>query len=154
RGTAREARAAFEQAIGIIPHLPDEKVTRELAIDLRFEVQGPLFLLDQMERVQAYAREARVLAETLGDRARLAQALSDLAEVGLTTGDLTGALKMARKAQDLADRVADPALQVNMRLSLGFMLHALGQHQQSVEAFEEAVSRIDATGGPIGLARV
>jgi predicted ATPase len=69
RGAAREARAVLEHAISLIPHLPDDVSSRALAIDLRLEVQGPLYLLAEVERAHGYLTEARALAESLRDPA-------------------------------------------------------------------------------------
>jgi hypothetical protein len=73
--------------------------------------------------------------------------------VNWTTGDLADAVAMARQAQDLADEVGDPALQVAVRVGLGTMLHALGQHQRSVDVLEEAARQIDRTSGRILVTR-
>ena len=66
RGAAREARAFLEQAIALLDPLPEQRSTRELAVDLRLEVQGPLTLLGEVERGLGYLHEAKALAESLG----------------------------------------------------------------------------------------
>jgi predicted ATPase len=52
-----EAVACFEHALVALRHLPENRDTRELAIDLRFDLRNGLFPLGEHERIfNTYAR--------------------------------------------------------------------------------------------------
>src|SRR5205823_13575130 len=71
RSAYREAVGSFEQALSVLPHLPETCDTRKQAIDLRLNLRLALYPLGALERIIAYLQEATGLAETLGDHHRL-----------------------------------------------------------------------------------
>ena len=70
----REAVGYFEQALSALAHLPQQRDTREQAIDLRFDLRNAFFALGEYERILDYLRDAATLAEALGDQRRLGRA--------------------------------------------------------------------------------
>src|SRR5262249_24086536 len=72
RSANREAVPWLEQALDALSHLPESAETRELAIDLRLDLQVPLNNLGEIERLLDYLHEAEPLAEALGDLRRTA----------------------------------------------------------------------------------
>jgi predicted ATPase len=73
RSAHREAVGYFEQALSVLPHLPEQRHLLEQAIDLRFALRLALRPLGDFGRILAYLREAEALAETLDDHRRLGQ---------------------------------------------------------------------------------
>ena len=73
RSAHREAVGSFEQALSALPHLPEQRDTREQAIDLRLALRTALRPLGDFGRILAYLREAEALAEALDDPRRLGQ---------------------------------------------------------------------------------
>ena len=73
RSAYREAVGYFEQALSALRHLPEERDTREQAIDLRLALRNALLPSDDFGRILAYLREAETLAAALDDPRRLAQ---------------------------------------------------------------------------------
>jgi predicted ATPase len=73
RSAHREAIGYFEQALSALPHLPDQRDTREHAIDLWLALRAALRPLSDLERSLAALRKAEALAVTLDDPRRLAQ---------------------------------------------------------------------------------
>src|SRR5262245_43741242 len=73
RSAYHEAVGSFEQALSALPHLPEQRVTREQAIDLRLALRSALLPLGDFRRVLAVLREAEAFAEALNDPRRLAQ---------------------------------------------------------------------------------
>src|SRR5262249_25255417 len=69
----REAVGYFEQALSALPHLPEQRDTREQAIDLRLALRSALRPLGDFERSLAALREAESLAAALDDPRRLGQ---------------------------------------------------------------------------------
>ena len=73
RSAHREAVGYFEQALSALPHLPEQRDTREQAIDLRLALRSALCRLATLGRILAYLREAEALAVALDDPRRLGQ---------------------------------------------------------------------------------
>ena len=73
RSAHREAVGYFEQALSALPHLPEQRDTREQAIDLRLALRSALRPSSDFGRILAYLREAEALAEALDDPRRLGQ---------------------------------------------------------------------------------
>jgi predicted ATPase len=73
RSAYGEAVGYFEQALRALSHLPDQRTTREQAIDLRLALRSALRPVGDMQRYLAILREAEALAEALDDPRRLGQ---------------------------------------------------------------------------------
>ena len=73
RSAYREAVGYFEQALSALPHLPEQRATREQAIDLRLALRSALWPSGDLGRILAYLREAEALAAALDDPRRLGQ---------------------------------------------------------------------------------
>src|SRR5262249_36526085 len=71
RSAYREAAGYFEQALGALVHLPEQRDTREQAIDLRLALRSALTPSGDLGRVLAYLREAETLGVALDDPRRL-----------------------------------------------------------------------------------
>ena len=71
RSAYREAVEYFEQALRVLQHLPEQRETREHAIDLRIILRSALIALGDTQRAMACLREAEALAATLDDPRRL-----------------------------------------------------------------------------------
>ena len=69
----REAVGCFEQALSVLPHLPETRATHEQAIDLRLALRTALLPSGNSGRILACLREAEALAEALDDHHRLGQ---------------------------------------------------------------------------------
>ena len=67
RSIYHEAVGYFEQALRALPHLPEQRALRELAIDLRLALRSALFPSGDAERILVYLREAEALAAALDD---------------------------------------------------------------------------------------
>jgi hypothetical protein len=61
----REAASYFEQALTALAHLPDDRETREQAIDLHSDLRSSLLALGEHERVFEHVRSAEALANAL-----------------------------------------------------------------------------------------
>ena len=79
RAAFREAVASFEQALQALAHLPEDRDTRGLALDLRLAMDRPLAHLGEYRRHLALLGEAEALARALDDRARLGRVLARMA---------------------------------------------------------------------------
>jgi hypothetical protein len=52
----REAVGSFEQALGALQHLPEQRATREQAIELRLTLHEALFPFGDLGRILVYLR--------------------------------------------------------------------------------------------------
>ena len=73
RSAYREAVGYYEQALSVLPRLPEQYHTREQAIDLRLALRTALLPSGDWDRSLAALREAESLATGLGDSRRLGQ---------------------------------------------------------------------------------
>jgi hypothetical protein len=71
RSAYREAVGSFEHALGALRQLPEQRGTREQAIDLRLALRSALRPLGDFRRILACLREAEALAVALDDPRRL-----------------------------------------------------------------------------------
>ena len=62
RSAYREAVTYFEQALTALRHLPEQRHTQELAIDLRYDLGSALKALGELGQRFPYLREAETLA--------------------------------------------------------------------------------------------
>ena len=86
RSAYREAAAGFEQALDALRHLPESRERTEQAIDLHLDASGALLAVGEPAKSIEHAREAEVLAETLGDERRLGRALALARDARLDDG--------------------------------------------------------------------
>jgi len=73
RSAHRAAVGYFEQALSALSHLPEQRNTREQAIDLRLALRSALQPSGDSRRILACLREAEALAAALDDSRRLGQ---------------------------------------------------------------------------------
>src|SRR4029450_9589732 len=74
RSAHREATGYFEQALSVLPHLPEQRDTREQAIDLRLALRSALHPSGDFGRILATLREAEACAGALDTARRLGAA--------------------------------------------------------------------------------
>jgi class 3 adenylate cyclase/tetratricopeptide (TPR) repeat protein len=147
RAAFREAVAAFEQALQALAHLPEDRDTRVLALDLRLAVESPLFALGEYGRCLVLVGEAEALARTLDDRARLARVLVSMARTLRLTGDYDGAMAAGQQLLALAATLGDSALQVQASYALGQVFHAIGDFGRAAEVLRQSVEAADREAG-------
>ena len=70
RSALQDARAWFEQALGVLEALPESQSTLEQAFEIRLELRPVLSQLGEVRRVLERLREAEALAERLNDDRR------------------------------------------------------------------------------------
>jgi tetratricopeptide (TPR) repeat protein len=134
RSALREAASYFEQALNALEHLPDDRETREQAIDLHFNLRTPLAALGERERVLEHLRAAEALANALGDQRRLARVNAYIARELLTQGEHEQAVTACERAIAMARTLDDYGLEVLATLFLGQAYYCLGDYPKLVEA--------------------
>jgi class 3 adenylate cyclase len=82
----RDAVALFDQTLAALACLEPTREKQEQAVDLRFALQGALIPLGENVRTLERLREARDLAQELGDASRLGHALAGESNPSVSSG--------------------------------------------------------------------
>jgi len=112
RSALLDARAWFEQALGILKALPESRATLEQAFEIRLEMRPVLRKLGEGRQMLEHLREAEALAERLKDDRRLGQVCAFMTTVQSTLNELDEALATGTRALEIADRLGDLRLRI------------------------------------------
>ncbi len=144
RSAHREAAACFDQALAALDHLPEDRETREQAIDLRLELRASLFTIGELSRIPQVLSEAESLAGAIGDRRRLALALAFLGSHYYEMADSTRARDCLEHALAIARDLGDRALEARATFNLGRDLYSLGQYERAIDLLSRAATTLRA----------
>jgi len=127
-----EAVAWFEQALTVLPNLPQSRTTLEQAVDLRIALRHSLLQLCEFGRVIDLLREADELAARLEDPDRRVRIACYMSNYFWLVGDHDSALEASRRAQAIAEPLGDVGLQVAANFYLAQAMHSLGDYRRAV----------------------
>jgi tetratricopeptide (TPR) repeat protein len=145
RSANREAASYFEQALTALGHLPDNRETREQAIDLHFNLRNSLVALGEGdERVREHLRAAEALANALGDERRLARVNARIARELLAQGEYEQAITAYERAIAMAKTLDDYGLEVSTTNFLASAYYCLGNYSKAVEALRPNLVPLDS----------
>jgi predicted ATPase/class 3 adenylate cyclase len=130
RSAHREAMGYFEQALSVLPHLPETRDTREQAVDLRLALRTALGPFGDLGRSLSYLREAESIAMTLDDPRRLGRVLLFLANHCNQVGEYDQAIAAAQRALTLAAAGGDVVLRANQYLGQAY--EAQGNYRRAI----------------------
>jgi class 3 adenylate cyclase/tetratricopeptide (TPR) repeat protein len=143
RSAHREAMGYFEQALSTLPHLPEQRATREQAIDLRLALRSALQPLGDLGRMLVCLREAETLAETLDDPRRLAGVSLFLSRYFSLMGTYGQAITAAQRALALATASGDSVLHALANLNLGLAYEPQSDYHRAIDCFGQTVAALD-----------
>jgi tetratricopeptide (TPR) repeat protein len=143
RSAYREAVGYFEQALSALPHLPEQRHTREQAIDLRLALRTALAPSADFERILAYLHEAETLAEALDDPRRLGQVSRFLSLYFHYRGAYDQAITSAQRALALATASGEVVLHALANQYLGYAYYAQGDYRQAIDCLGQTVASLD-----------
>jgi len=143
RPASREALALFEQALGVLKHLPENREMLEQAVDLRFDIRNALQPLGDLGRIIEYLREAEGLAKRLDDQSRLGWVASYLTEHYRMLGNPDDAAAAGERALAIAQRLDNFALRIVTNMPMGLLYHALGDYRRAIECFQWNVRHLE-----------
>jgi class 3 adenylate cyclase/tetratricopeptide (TPR) repeat protein len=147
RAAFREAGTYFDQALQALAHLSEPGDTRVLALGLRLNLVGVLFVLGEYGRDLALLGEAAALARALDDRVRLGQVLVQMVRVLRITGDPDGAMAAGQQALALAAELGDSALQAEVSYTLAQAYWAIGDFGRAAELLQRSVEAVNRESG-------
>jgi class 3 adenylate cyclase/tetratricopeptide (TPR) repeat protein len=143
RSAYREAVVCYEQALNTLPHLPEQRNTREQAIDLRLALRTALFPSGDFGRILAALREAEALAAALDDPHRLAQVSFFLSNYFYNMGAHDQAIATAQRALALATAGGEVILHALANRYLGMAYQAQGDYRRAIDCFRQTVASLD-----------
>jgi class 3 adenylate cyclase/tetratricopeptide (TPR) repeat protein len=145
-----ESVSFFERALAALAHLPADA---GLGVDLRCDLHNALVPLGQHARSVVVLREAAALAESLGDPARLARALSFESSVHWEMGASAEAARVGERALAIAEETGDIGLQIVGHYNVGQGRRALGDYRQALVVLRRNLALLppDASAERFGL---
>ena len=143
RSAYREAVGYLEQALSVLPHLPETRDTREQAIDLRLALRSALWPSGNLGRILACLREAEALAATLDDPRRLARVSLFLSENFRFMGAYDQAIAAAHRALALATASGEVVLRALANQRLGQASQAQGDYRRAIDCLGLTVASLD-----------
>jgi tetratricopeptide (TPR) repeat protein len=143
RPAYREAVEYFEQALSALPHLPEQRDTREQAIDLRLALRSALLPSGDSGRILAHLREAESLAVVLDDPRRLGQVSEPLSYLFYLMGAYEQAIAAAKRALALATASGEVVLQALANQYIGLAYQAQGDYRQAIDCYRQTVAFFD-----------
>jgi DNA-binding winged helix-turn-helix (wHTH) protein/tetratricopeptide (TPR) repeat protein len=154
RSAYREAAGYFEQALRVLPQLPETRGTREQAIDLRLALRSALNPSGDFGRGLAYLREAESLAVALDDPRRLGQVSLYLSVHFYFLGVYDQAIATAQRALALATASGDAVLHALANQYLGTTYQAQGDYCRAIDYLGQTVASLEGSWRHKRLGRV
>ena len=142
----REAVGSFEQALSALAHLPEQRHTREQAIDLRLALRSALSPSGDLGRILVTLREAEALAVALDDPRRLGQVSGFLSIHLRNMGAYDQAIASGQRALALATASGDVVLHALANQYLGFIYHDQSDYRRAMDCLRKTVAFFDGTG--------
>jgi tetratricopeptide (TPR) repeat protein len=147
RAAFRETATWFDRTLSGLSHLPESPERAALAIDLRLDVGGVLFPLEEFGRLLSHLQEAEALARALDDRVRLVRVLAQTASVRRGAGDPDGAIAAGQQALAIATGLGDRALQARASLHLGQAYVGISDFAQAAALLRRTVKILGEESG-------
>jgi class 3 adenylate cyclase/tetratricopeptide (TPR) repeat protein len=143
RSAYHEAVWYFEQALSALPHMPEQRDTREQAIDLRLALCSALNPFGNSGSMLASLREAESSAVALGDPRRLGQVSILLSRHFYFMGAYDQSMAAGQRALALATASGDVVLHALANQRLGLAYGAQGDHRRAVDCHRQAVESLE-----------
>jgi tetratricopeptide (TPR) repeat protein len=144
KGSVEESLQRYEQALALIPRLPESPDKLRRAIDVRLDLYVPLIVLGQIPRLVQLHDESERLARELGDPRRLGRVLYRMAQYSYMFARYNDGIAYAGQALALAREVDDPEVRVLATYALGLNHCLLGAYGPAVDLFMRVVDGPDA----------
>jgi tetratricopeptide (TPR) repeat protein len=135
RSAYRQAVASFEQALSTLPYLPEQRATREQAIDLRLALRNALHPLGEFGQILDHLRATEALAVVLDDQHRLGWVFAFMTLYYWWMGDHRQGMESGQHALAISTAIEDVALHIAANLYLGATCHALGDYRRASNCF-------------------
>ena len=151
RSAHHEAVGSFEQALSALRHLPEQRDTREQAIDLQLTLVSALRPLGDFGRLVAVLCEAESLAEGLDDPRRLGRISARLSVHFRLMGAYDQAIAAGERALAHALDGRDIVLQALANQYLGLAYVRQGNYRRAIDCYRQTVAFFDGVQAPRAL---
>jgi class 3 adenylate cyclase/tetratricopeptide (TPR) repeat protein len=141
-----EASAYFKDALELVKSLPVSADSQRWQIDAILGQVAAGSAPGDIDRDRRNLEQARELAEQLGDRRRLAQALYWLGRTHYVQADLDAAIEHARRSLEISDEIGDAALAAPPVNLMGRAYWQLGDFARSARMMERSVDQMRSVG--------
>jgi tetratricopeptide (TPR) repeat protein len=112
RSALSDARACFEEALGVLEALPESRAALEQAFEIRLDLRPVLRQLGEVRQMLEHLREAEALAGRLKDEVRRGWVCGFMTTVLSTLDELDEALVTGTRALEIAERLGDLRLRI------------------------------------------
>ncbi|MGH7267417.1 MAG: AAA family ATPase [Candidatus Rokuibacteriota bacterium] len=144
RSALPDARAWFEQALGVLEKLPASPSTAEQAFEIRLELRTVLTQLGELRRALERLREAEALAGQLNDDPRRGRVSAALMTLHSLLGELDDALVAGTRALEIAGRLGDVRLRIPTMSYLEQAHYYRAEYERVVELATDALAVLPA----------
>jgi class 3 adenylate cyclase/tetratricopeptide (TPR) repeat protein len=136
RSAYRQATTYLRRGLRALTHLPRNRHSMEQALDLHLEIRTALVALGEIGSTLDHLREAEALAESLGDRRRLARVMVYTTSQLWLIGRPDQAVEAGMRAVAIASESDDVAVRAAARFCLALGHEALGDYRGAIESLE------------------
>ncbi|HEV8599681.1 MAG TPA: AAA family ATPase, partial [Gemmatimonadales bacterium] len=133
RSALPDARVLFEQALGALEALPENRSVLEEAFEVRLALRPVLMQLVEFQRCLEVLREAEALADRLDDDGRRGRVGVFLAHMHTRLDDPDTGLVHGRRSLEIAARLGDLRLRILATSFLGHAHFCRGEYTRAVE---------------------
>jgi class 3 adenylate cyclase/tetratricopeptide (TPR) repeat protein len=141
-----EALTYFDEALAIARSVPTSAEAKRWQIDAILRRANVAMAVKDMERESSNLRQASVLAEELGDRPRLAQALYWVGRNHYVLAELEQAIEFAQRSLQIADDLGDATLAAPPVNLMGRAYWQLSDFIRSAQMSERSVEQMHMVG--------
>ena len=143
RSANAEAVALYRSGLKALNYLPKDSSYDKAAIDLRLMVIAAYIPLGELDKMIGALDEARVMAENMQDRRRLALVHNNLSIVWWIKGDHKRGLDAGKAAFRIAAEIGHPALQFGAQYNIGMAHQGVGEYTKVVECLERLYQALE-----------
>jgi tetratricopeptide (TPR) repeat protein len=144
RSALQDARAWFEQALGVLAAMPESEATLQQAFEIRLELRPVLNQLGDVRQQLERLREAEVLAQRLNDERRLGRVYAFSTNIHALLGELDEARASGTRALAIARELGDLELRVLATTYLEQVHYFRGEYEGVVELATDNLAALPA----------
>ena len=144
RSALQDARARYEQALGVLETLPVNQSTLEQSFEIRLELRTVLTQLTELRAALERLREAEAISERLNDDHRRARVFSVLMTLHTLLGETNEAVATGTRALEMAGRLGDLRLRILTTSYLEQAQYYRGEYARVADLAKDALAALPA----------
>jgi tetratricopeptide (TPR) repeat protein len=144
RSALQDARARYEQALGVLETLPVNQSTLEQSFEIRLELRTVLTQLTELRAALERLREAEAISERLNDDHRRARVFSVLMTLHTLLGETNEAVAIGTRALEMAGRLGDLRLRILTTSYLEQAQYYRGEYARVCNLAKDALAALPA----------